>query len=176
MMSMAAHIAEACRWFVLIVLGLAAGGKTLHFAAFREGLAESFPRLGRISTPMAMLIVGAEWTTAALILGDGTVRIGLLAALLLFLLFATVIAVSRIRGDTIVCQCFGAAGHRVSAFDLWRNLLYIAATACSMHYLAPTSSIDPASHLTLFGLAFIAFLISTALQDIVLLLRVRVED
>lgn len=171
------YLSQACRLFVAIVLLAAAGGKTLHFARFRDGLAKSFPAMGRASTAAALAIVLAEWIVGALVLSPGMAArtLGLLAALALFALFATVIAWSLIQDRAIACSCFGASTHRITPYDLLRNLLFIGASAVAWRHAQAGLTLDSAAWAMLAGFAFIAFLIATALQDIALLLRTRAD-
>lgn len=177
MMEAIAHLAEAGRLYVLIALVLAAWGKSIGFARFRETLAESFPGMGNAAASIALAIVAAEWSIAGMLLGGGaTSRAGLAAALALFSLFAAVIAWSLIQDRAIVCSCFGTSSHRISIYDLIRNLLFICASAFALRYLSPATSIEPVAEAALAGIAIIVLLLSTALQDIALLLRAKTGE
>lgn len=177
MMEAIAHLAEAGRLYVLIALVLAAWGKSIGFARFRETLAESFPGMGNAAASIALAIVSAEWSIAGMLLGGGAAsRAGLAAALALFSLFAAVIAWSLIQDRAIVCSCFGTSSHRISIYDLIRNLLFICASAFALRYLSPATSIEPVAEAALAGIAIIVLLLSTALQDIALLLRAKTGE
>lgn len=176
-MEAAGYISQACRLFVVIVLLSAATGKTLNFSRFRDGLVKSFPTAGGVIGVLAALIVIAEWLVGASLLSPTmSIRsLGLLAALALFTLFATVITWSLIQDRAISCSCFGASTHRITPYDLLRNLVFIGAVVIAWKYAQTDAAIDAVSSLMLAGIALIAFLITTALQDIALLLRTRTD-
>lgn len=170
---MTATAAEIGRLWLLIALIVAAGGKSFAFTRFQGDLRASFPELGHATLPIAFVIVAAEWMLAVLVLTGGvTGQRGLLGAALLFAVLTAVIAVALAQDRTVVCRCFGAESHRLSAYDLIRNLLLIAVAlfAAATPSLMP---IDVFSHLALAAIALTLFQLSIHLQDIAAVLRIR---
>ena len=68
-MIVAAHVADLCRWWVLIALLVAATGKSFAFDRFRDELATAFPEFGKAVLPLAIALVAIEWLLALLLLG-----------------------------------------------------------------------------------------------------------
>ncbi|UXI66235.1 MauE/DoxX family redox-associated membrane protein [Tahibacter amnicola] len=167
-------VAEIARLWLLVALLVAAWGKSFHFGQFRRDLAKSFPGLRPYVVPVGAAIIVAEWGSAALVvLGGPFARYGLIATLALFIVFTTVIAVSLAQDRTVLCSCFGGSSHRISAYDLVRNLLFIGAAGFALG--TPSLPADDVFlRVMLAGVAVIFFLISTALQDIVAVLRIKV--
>ncbi|MGN6153515.1 MAG: MauE/DoxX family redox-associated membrane protein [Lysobacteraceae bacterium] len=165
-------LAEVCRWYVLLALLAAAVGKSRDIAAFRYSLTRAMPALARIEGPLAWGIVLAEAAIAlALLAGGATGRIGMIAALAMFVVFTAVIGTSIVRGRAIVCNCFGTSTHRVGGLDVARNLALIAAAALVVvHGAAPVSW--PAG-LVLAGLAAIAVAVSIRLRELAWLLHAK---
>lgn len=176
MIGPAIYISEGSRLYVLLALLFAAWGKSANVEQFKEAIAKSFPRLGRASGFVAISIIGTEWLIAALMLFGGVQsRIGLAAALGLFILFTTVISWALLLGNPVVCNCFGSSGHRISVHDLFRNILFIGASWLGLHYSSTAGSIGVIAYVALAGIALILLLLSIALQDIATLLRVRAD-
>ena len=92
-------IAEACRWYVLLAWLAAVAGKASGFAEFRHSLARSVPSLARFDGLLAWGIVSAEAAIAIALLAGGTAgRVGMGAALAMFVVFTAVVATSIARG------------------------------------------------------------------------------
>lgn len=165
-------IAEACRWYVLLALLAAVAGKAAGFAEFRHSLARSVPSLARFDSLLAWGIVSAEAAIALALLAGGTAgRVGMGAALAMFVVFTAVVATSIARGRAIVCNCFGTSTHRVGRLDVARNLVLIAAAALVVtHGAVPMPW--PVEWL-LAGLAAIGVAASVWLRELAWLLRAK---
>lgn len=165
-------LAEGSRWYVLLALLAAAAAKSFDFSGFRDSLSRSFPSFVRFHGVMAAGIVAAEWLIAlALLAGGPLARIGIAAALAMFVVFTAVIATSIARGRAIVCNCFGTSTHRVSHLDVVRNLALTAAAAIAMAHGMP--SLPWSVQLVLAGLAAIGVAVSVWLRDLAWLLRAK---
>jgi hypothetical protein len=173
-MTVASHLGEISRLWLLIAVLVAACGKSFAFGRFCRDLAASFPELGKAGVPVAAAIVTVEWLLAAALLGGGVVaRYGLIATALLFAALTLVVALALAQDRTVVCSCFGAASHRMSGYDLVRNGLLVGVAVFGA-LAPPTAGLDVFSHIALAGIALIAFQLSVGLQDIVAVLRIKV--
>ncbi|GEM_PF-847096 len=183
-MSVAAYLAEGCRWYVLIALLAAAIGKTLYFRRFRDSLDEAFVRLkGNGNRLAAAAIVTGEWTAALSMLAGGALsRMGLMLALALFVVLTAVVAVVLAKGLSVRCNCFGPSQRRISGYDLLRNLLFIAAASSGVYGASAAAASGVSGGFAWPAVAAIAavaatlFLLSIGLREIVHLLRIRAED
>jgi hypothetical protein len=165
-------LAEACRWYVLLALLAAAVGKARDIVAFRYSLSRAMPMLARVEGPLAWAIVLAEAAIAlALLAGGAPARLGMVAALAMFVVFTAVIATSIARGRAIVCNCFGTSTHRVGGLDIARNLALIAAAALVVAHGA--TPLPWQATFMLAGLAAIGVAASVRLRELVWLLRAK---
>lgn len=166
MSAAAPYAAEACRLYILIALSVAAVGKGAAIGPFKESLSELFDDLG--PTPiqaLAWAVVGVEACAAiALAVGGTAARAGMLVAFSLFAVFTAVILVALHRRQLVQCNCFGGAGHAISGHDVARNLLLISGAGA--YLLAPARSVEVAAWPVLFGLAVMAFAITTHVREI----------
>lgn len=163
------YVAEICRFYVLIALVLASLGKGLAAKEFRTSLTEDFHVPPGLAPYAAVAVIGGESVTALLLAwGDGPAELGALCALLMFVLFTSVIAHAMIQHRNVSCHCFGRQSHPVSKYDLLRNGILIA--ACGYYLVAPPYglTLDVASVFLLISMAFIIFLVSTNLQSFAL--------
>lgn len=167
------YVAEICRLWLLIAVLIAAAGKSIAFGRFRSDLAASFPELGSAAVPLAAAIVAIEWLLLVLLASGGAAgRYGLIAAALLFAALTAVVGVALAQDRTVVCSCFGGASHRLSGYDLLRNSLLIGAAVFGA-LAPPLRDIDVFSHIALAGIAVILFQLSTGLQDIAAVLKIK---
>jgi hypothetical protein len=178
------YLAEACRWFVLIALLVAALGKSLHVHPFRDSLRDAFPGFGRAGTLVcAVAILAGEWLAGLLILAGGEAsRIGLLLALALFAALTVAVSSVLARGLSIRCNCFGASRQRITGLDLVRNFLFIAAAAVALHGAGAGAREGALGGLpwpvvlSMIAVALSVFLLSLHLRDLAQLLRFRAEE
>lgn len=172
-MTVAAHVADLCRWWVLIALLVAAAGKSFAFDRFRDELATAFPEFGKAVLPLAIALVAIEWLLALLLLGgDAANRLALMLAAALFAALSAVVAIALLQDRIVVCRCFGGTPHPMSAFDLLRNgLLVVAALIAAFVPRAPGA--DVFAQIALACIAFMLFRLSASLQDIVAVLKIR---
>ncbi|MDP3748524.1 MAG: hypothetical protein Q8Q88_15905 [Phenylobacterium sp.] len=168
----ATYISEACRLYIMLVLTASVAGKATALEGFRETIGELFP-IPRAWTPAAALgVIGVEALIALLLLaGSEWARLGMVAALALFGVFTAVIIVALVQRRAVNCNCFGGRSHVISAHDLVRNATLIAASGAYFLGGPVAGGLGWADYLLLFGVAVIVVLISTNLDDIVLLLR-----
>lgn len=172
-----AYSTEVCRLYVFIVLVFSAGGKALSLQEFRKSLSESFHASDRTSGHLALGVVGAE-TSAAVLLAAGGVytKMGLIAAMSIFLTFASIIVTASILRRKIYCNCFGGSSHPISGYDLLRNLLLLAVGGVALLNIHRDISFDATTDLLLLGVAAIAVLISMHLREVAELVRYRRVD
>lgn len=176
------YLAEACRWFVLIALLVAAIGKSLHVQPFRDSLRDVFPGFGRAGTLVcAVAILAGEWLAGLLILAGGEAsRIGLLLALALFAALTVAVGTVLARGLSIRCNCFGASRQRITGLELVRNFLFIAATAVALPGAGAREGalggLPWPVVLSMIAVALSVFLLSLHLRDLAQLLRFRAEE
>jgi hypothetical protein len=172
-MSVTAHAADLCRWWVLIALLVAAFGKTTAFGRFRDELAISFPEFGKAAAPLAVLIVVVEWALALLMLRGGAVgRFALIGAAVVFAALTGVVAVALLQDRIVVCRCFGGTPHPMSAYDLLRNGLLVGAALVAA-FVPLSSGTGVPGQFALACIAFMLLRLSASLQDIVAVLRIK---
>ena len=172
MNAMAPYLSEACRLYILIVLVAAATGKAVARRDFGDTVAELFHLPERPARAAATLVLAAEGLIALLLLaGGGLARFAIAAALAMFASFSAVILVALVQRRSITCNCFGGRGHRISLFDLGRNAALIAACGVYLGHGPAAQPLAPAVWLLLAGIALLAFLVSTNLNEIALLAR-----
>ncbi|HVG60565.1 MAG TPA: MauE/DoxX family redox-associated membrane protein [Hyalangium sp.] len=168
----AAYLSEACRLYIFVVLLASAAGKARAISSFAETLETLVHLRARWSRHAAAAISASEFLVALAIIAGGTAaHRGMAAALAMFLAFSAVLLVALVQRQTVSCNCFGAGDHPISAWDLARNLLLIAACVAWLLMGPPTASLGPGAWLLLAGAAVLAFLISTNLRRIASLLR-----
>ena len=125
-----------------------------------------------MSRHAAAAIAASELLVALALLAGGTAtHRGMAAAMTMFLAFTAVLLVALVQRRTVSCNCFGAGDHPISAWDLVRNLLLIAACAAWLLMGPSAVSLSLGAWLLLAGTAVIAFLLSTNLYRIASLLR-----
>jgi hypothetical protein len=160
---MSAFTGEACRLYVMVALAAAVAGKSIALDDFRDTLLDLPGLSPGNSGAAALAVIGAE----AAILGAvmAAPRIGMAAALATFALMWTAILVALVSRRPLMCNCFGGRARPVSWFDLVRNLALVGACAWFLRS-PPLAGPGLAGWLLLLGVAFIAFLISTNLDEI----------
>jgi hypothetical protein len=166
------YLAEVCRLYVLLLLAAAAIGKAREREAFSAAVG-ALLYLGRGSSrAVANAVIAAEIAIALLLAGgESWAYWGSVAAIMMFGLFTMVLARAIAQGRAIACNCFGSSGHVISAYDLGRNAVLIA--ACGFYlFQAPTArEVDLAIWSVLTGIALIAVTISINLDEIAALVR-----
>ncbi len=168
----ATSLSEACRLYIVVVLFAAAAGKARSLGRFAETLEVLVHLPARWSRKAAGAIAASEFLVAlALVFGGAAAHLGMVAALGLFLAFTAVLLVALIQRRAVSCNCFGAGDHLISAWDLVRNLLLIAACATWLLLGPSATALSPGTWLLLLGTAVVAFLISTNLHKVAHLLR-----
>jgi thiol-disulfide isomerase/thioredoxin len=168
----ATFLSEACRLYILVVLVAAAAGKARALGRFAETLEVLVHLPARWSRSAAAAIAAVELLVAlALVAGGAAAWPGMAAALALFLAFTAVLLVALVQRQAVSCNCFGASDHQISAWDVVRNLLLMA--ACGTWFLLgpAEASLAPSTWLLLLGAAVLAFLGSTNLHRLAALLR-----
>jgi thiol-disulfide isomerase/thioredoxin len=168
----ATSLSEACRLYILVVLFAAAVGKARALGDFAQTLEALVHLPSRWSRSVAAAIAALELLVAlALVAGGTAARHGMAAALALFLAFTAVLLVALVRRQAVSCNCFGAGDHPISAWDLVRNLLLIAACVAWFLLGPPEAALPPGAWLLLSGAAVLAFLLSTNLHRLAHLVR-----
>lgn len=163
MTTMAAYAGEASRLYVMVALAAAVAGKARAMDDFRDTLLDLPIVTARSSGAAALAVIGVE----AAILGAVVVapRVGMAAALVTFALMWTAILVALLTRRPLMCNCFGGRARPVSWLDLVRNLALIG--ACGLYLTSPPlGGFGLSAWLLLLGVAAIAFLISTNLDEV----------
>ena len=175
-MSVGETIAEIARWLVLWALLFAASAKSIGFLAFRESIAESFPRLSMRAGRWAVLVLVLEWGIGlAMLLSGGVLRAASLAAAVLFAFFTIVIGLALARGEALVCTCFGAGGRQVGIADLIRGVLFSLAAAWAW-IAAPSDRLPMQAQLLLAGIGIALVLPTVWMRESLWLLRARAAE
>jgi hypothetical protein len=163
MTTTAAWAGEACRLYVMVALAAAVAGKAMAIDDFRDTLLDLPMVSSRNSGEAALAVIGVE----AVIVGAVVVapRFGMTVAMVTFALMWAAILVTLVTRRALMCNCFGGRARPVTWLDLVRNLALIG--ACAAFLLSPRA-VEPAvsEWLLLLGIAAIAFLVSTNLDEI----------
>lgn len=166
------YVAEVCRLYVFLLLAAAVVGKARQIAVFEMAVAELLqigPSAGRVTV---YAVLAAEAVTALLLLAGGSWAYwGSIAAIVLFCLFTAVLATALAQGRAIACNCFGGSEHVISAYDLVRNAILIAACGYYLAQAPIANEVCLAIWLVLTGVALIAVIISSNLDAIAVLAR-----
>ncbi|HWT13322.1 MAG TPA: MauE/DoxX family redox-associated membrane protein [Allosphingosinicella sp.] len=159
----APYIAELCRLGVGVLLAAAVIGKAASMRDFEETIGALMPLSRRQLAPTAWAITAAEGLiAAALAAGGAWARLGMAAALALFLLFAAVLLTALAQGKAVRCNCFGATAHPIARRDVLRNAALAA--ACAFYVLADAPALlDGASYSGLLGAGTALFLLCARL-------------
>ncbi len=166
------YISEICRLYVFVLLIVAAWGKSNTFNLFQQNLMDSFHIPKKFSKFVALTIIGLEWLLAIFLLANSSwTKLSMLLTLILFITFTATIGILLIKDKVINCNCFGRTNRPISFYDLFRNLILIAASGYHLVFSTVELSFEPITYLQLFGVAVILFLITTSLYDISLLIR-----
>jgi hypothetical protein len=164
---MESHVAEACRLYIAIVLLWSVAGKATTLAGFRDTISELSGLPAAWARTAAIAVVAAEGSIAAALLMNGDpARYGMMAALILFAGFTLVIAMALLQRRAVACNCFGGQSHPISAYDLARNAVMIAAAGANLAYASLDPTTTPEAYAALAGVAIIAVLITTNLGQI----------
>lgn len=167
----AADLSEACRLYILVVLLAASAGKARALGSFAGTLEVLVHLPARWSRCAAAAVAAVEFLVALMLVAGGTAaQLGMASALAMFLAFTAMLLVALIQRRTVSCNCFGASDHPISAWDLIRNLLLIAACAGWLLMEPPGVTLSLGERILPLGAAVIAFLISTNLHRIASLL------
>lgn len=169
----AALFSDFCRLLVMIVMLVAAYGKSTDLKGFATSLTDGFHVPAGLSRYAAPAIACAEWlTAAALAIGHNLARPGAALAFGLLLTFTGAIARVLVARRQVSCRCFGRTSHALSYVDLLRNALYMAAAGyLLLGHVNAAPAEDVASQLSLALVAMVVFLITASIQDIRNLLR-----
>ena len=168
----AAYLAEICRFYVLLVLVAACLGKALAPAELATSIGEISSIRPRLARAAAIGVIVAEGLIALLLgAGGDSARAGMAAATSLFMVFAAAIAAVLIGGRAVRCNCFGAGGHLISAFDLLRNLVLIGACGFYLVQDDRAVAVDAVGFLLMLSVAAILFLVSTGVGEIAASIR-----
>lgn len=134
-MSAAAYLAEIIRFFIAFLLVCAAIGKLRTLAAFAHNLVESFGVKRQAAAMLAPAVIALEALLAGLILaGGGIGRIGIAAALVLFVVLTALVGYRYVVEGSVKCSCFGESERPVSGYDLLRNGLVIASIGACLAF------------------------------------------
>ncbi len=162
---------------VLLALVLAWSSVSKLTPAGRRGLADMLRQLGitRQAGLVGGLLVAGEAGSALLLLLPWTAVVGaVLASGLLAVLTAGVVVILR-RRMTVTCACFGASASAIAPVHAVRNALLLtgALVAAVTSWLAPGTPADLVAVLVAVGVACLAALVLTRLEDFVFLLAPR---
>jgi hypothetical protein len=168
-----AYVSEICRLYVVVLLSASAGGKSFAFFEFERTISEAMSLPARFSRCVAVGIVCAEYL-AALTSATGGVsaEFGMATAFLLSVLFTGFVATMLVQAKTVRCNCFGgASGDKISAIDLARNAILMA--ACAIYLLrAPSAhSLPVVTSLLLLPAALIGVLLTANVKGVSYVLR-----
>lgn len=159
-MTSAIFLSEILRYFVGFLLLAAVFGKLRSFAQFRSNLHTSFGVRPGLDAVLAPVLIAAELGVAVLVLTLFS-RVGMAAALLMFLAFTALLSYKFFTQSVVKCACFGGKERPVSGYDLLRNLLVCAAIAV---YLNLTASAGLALEPAILAIALASLLCTIAIE------------
>ena len=166
------YLNEIIRLFIGMVLLMAAYSKTLDIAQFKETLVSSFHLNKKLSNYLAPLLLIVEWAISVILLVKAPwLELAMLAALLMFIVFTTVVSFLLYRDGIVKCNCFGEEQRPASIFDMIRNTACILAI---LHYLfTPTidSPLSLENGVLLFGVSLSLTFVMVNFHEIVSILR-----
>jgi hypothetical protein len=153
-----------CRWLLVAVFVLAAGGKVLR-TGFREFVASAGRLLptrwsGR-RRQVAVAVLAAEVAAVGLLVWPVTAPVGFGVGLGLSVLLATGVGAALRRGERAPCRCFGTSTTPLGPVHLVRNGAVAAAalTGLVLAALTPPAPVHPAGA----GLAILVGFVLAAL-------------
>lgn len=164
--------AEVLRFFLSFLLLAATFGKLRSFSVFKSNLVQTFGLNEKFSAIFAPAVIATELLVSMLIL-EQSPWMGMLAALLLFSGFTTVVTYKFFTQSTVKCSCFGEMQRPLSGYDLCRNVLVIF-SICAWLALVTSNS---GAHLHFpqiclaAGVATILCVVAIDFHDIIILLR-----
>lgn len=162
------YAALACRWLTGLVFLVAAASKARDFAGFRRSLAAMAPRLANRSGVAAGAVATAELLVAALVAVSASAAWGLVAALVLDLVFITAITAALRRGVHEPCRCFGATTRGLGTADVVRDVaLAVVAALGLIAGLSGSAARQPAGWLVAAAVGAVGALLVIRLDDIV---------
>lgn len=167
-MAACAFLAEVLRCFTGWLLLAAAVGKLRAGRDFHRNLGELLGVAETHRRRLALLIVAAEAGIGVPVLLNGAAARGaMIAALCMMTLLTGFVGYKFLREDLVRCSCFGEAARSVSALDLLRNALTIAAIA--YYLMAAGGALAGAAAALAAALGVILALVAIALHDAVML-------
>jgi hypothetical protein len=150
------------------VLVIAATGKLLDRAAFRDALRE-FQAPGMTIGPLSVVIPVVELAVAAALVPAATARWAAIAAAVLLLVFSAAMARLVLRGEEADCACFGAiAGDRVGPGTLLRNAVLLAVAVVIASAGPEHVATAPLGNLDAVAVAVIVLAVVVAVQALFL--------
>lgn len=126
-------VAEAVFSVTRLVVGgmflVALAAKARDLPSFRSAL-RGFRVVPRhLERPVAHVVLGAEAVVVLLMVDRASAVVGLVAATVLLVTFATGMARVVARGDRVPCGCFGRSAAPIGRAHIWRNGLLATASA-----------------------------------------------
>jgi hypothetical protein len=153
---------------IALLFIVSAAGKIVALREF-EAAIEDFRLLPRQwARAAALTFVGGEVAVALLVgLGGPLLPLGLLLAIVLLAVFSFAIVSVLYRRIDAHCNCFGANDHRVSRYDVARNLILILCCAAGLWLLGSAQAgvtLAGVVLIALTGIAFVLFVVN--LRDV----------
>lgn len=130
-----------CRAAVSSAFAYAAVSKLLDFSSFQQTIGNFRIVQSGLVKPVSYLFLIGEMLAAVLLVVGGKLLLfgyGLAAGLLL--LFSAALYSALIRNIETACNCFGANDERITAFDIWRNVLLVSLALIGLFLSADNQS------------------------------------
>ena len=125
------------QYTICIIFLLSLSGKVLNFWAFVD-VVRAFKLVAPGIVPTVAVLAGLAEVFVLAATATVAGPLALLPALMLLLVYSAVLALVRIRGINVGCNCFGGSGEAVSWVEVARNgllaLLVLAAIATGPGY------------------------------------------
>lgn len=166
-------LTETCRMYLLFILACSVWGKARSMDAFRMTVGALLGLNGeRVIKAIAYMVLLGELAAALLLIPGGAFAwAGAMLATCMFAAFTIALAAVLYQGRVVQCHCFGASQYPVSALDLFRNALLIAAGVFCLLNAGAFGAADPAAYPFLAGLALLLALLTVSINDIAFIIR-----
>ena len=164
--------APVLRLTIGAVFLLAVIGKLRAPARFQSNLTESMGVSAAAGAVLTPLVIAAEAALAFMLVSDTLSRsVAMPAALALLTGFTGFAGYKYVTADSVRCSCFGEAERPLSAYDLLRNALLIAAIAGWLYWPADAVRWMPVQWTLAAGVALLLAAGLARLHEVIVRLR-----
>jgi uncharacterized membrane protein YphA (DoxX/SURF4 family) len=147
------YVSFGCRVLTGLVFVVAGITKLRDVDGFRKAMLALAPVPVALSAVVARAVIGVELLVAVLLAVPGTVMSGLALGLVLNLVFAAAIVLTRRAGRRAACRCFGRTEQPLGARHVVRDLVLAAVALLGIAAALAANSSATAAGLLVAGLS-----------------------